>query len=72
MSIDELVKIVRRSNLFDSERLMDAIESINDETRSKLKITDDGNAVLTTANDLLIKRNKNYRGRLSKILIFHF
>jgi hypothetical protein len=67
MSMNELLKIVRYSNLFDLNHLMDAIDSINDETRTSLNTTADENtAQVPDEKDLFLIRGKNYRGRLSK------
>lgn len=65
MSMNELLKIVRYSNLFDLNHLMDAIDSINDETRTSINSSDDNISKSGSNKDLLI-RGKNYRGRLSK------
>jgi hypothetical protein len=74
MSMNELLKIVRYSNLFDLNHLMDAIDSINDETRTSINNTNDENQNQLNNNnnnnekkkDLSLIREKNYRGRLSK------
>ncbi|CAF1083880.1 unnamed protein product [Rotaria sordida] len=63
MSMNELLKIVRYSNLFDLNHLMDAIDSINDETRTTINNNDDNINQLGNNKDLFI-RGKNYRGRL--------
>ena len=54
MSIRELLKIVRYSNLFELNTIMDAIDTIHTETNTS-----------TNTNDN--KYLKNYRGRLSTI-----
>ncbi|CAF4478410.1 unnamed protein product, partial [Rotaria magnacalcarata] len=41
MSMNELLKIVRYSNLFDLNILIDAIDSINDETKTAVNNSDD-------------------------------
>jgi hypothetical protein len=64
--MNELLKIVRYSNLFDLNHLMDAIDSINDETRSSLIVNDETASLVTTSKDLFLIQGKNYRGRLSK------
>ncbi|CAF3726959.1 unnamed protein product [Adineta steineri] len=51
MSMSELLKIVRYSNLFDLNHIMDAIDAIHLETNTSSDINNDN-------------RNKNYRGRL--------
>ncbi|CAF2357366.1 unnamed protein product [Rotaria sp. Silwood2] len=61
--MNELLKIVRYSNLFDLNRLMDAIDSINDETRTSINSNDDNINQSGNNKDLLI-RGKCYRGRL--------
>jgi hypothetical protein len=72
MSMNELLKIVRYSNLFDLNHLMDAIDSINDETRITINNNnndDNTNQINTNDNnnkDLFLIREKNYRGRLSR------
>lgn len=63
MSMNELLKIVRYSNLFDLNHLMDAIDSINDEIRTSINTEENVN---NTDKDLFLIRDKNYRGRLSK------
>ncbi len=67
MSMNELLKIVRYSNLFDLNHLMDAIDSINDEIRTSINNDDNTNQSNHTNNnkDLFLIREKNYRGRLS-------
>jgi hypothetical protein len=75
MSMNELLKIVRYSNLFDLNHLMDAIDSINDEIRITINNNDDNtNQINNNDNkDLCLIREKNYRGRLSrKYWIFSF
>ena len=64
MSMDELLKKVRYSNLFDLNHIMDAIDSINDEKRSALNNNDD--TATTNSKDLLLMSMKKHRGRLSK------
>jgi hypothetical protein len=66
MSMNELLKTVRYSNLFDLNHLMDAIDSINDEIRTRLTGNDETSTTATTAKESAFNRNKNYRGRLSK------
>lgn len=66
MSMNELLKIVRYSNLFDLNHLMDAIDSINDETRTSISSNEDNTNQTTNQKDLFFIREKNYRGRLSK------
>lgn len=74
MSMQELLKIVRYSNLFDLNHLMDAIDSINDETRISISNTttnsSEEDTSVVTNRELFLIREKNYRGRLSKILEF--
>ena len=53
MSMSELLKIVRYSNLFDLNHIMDAIDTIHLETNTSSDINHEN-------------RKKNYRGRLSK------
>ncbi len=66
MSMNELLKIVRYSNLFDMNHLMDAIASIHDDTRTPLNGNEE-NTIQTTSNkELFSTGEKNYRGRLSK------
>ncbi|CAF1098253.1 unnamed protein product [Adineta steineri] len=65
MSMNELLKIVRYSNLFDLNHLMDAIDSINDETKTSVNNNDDDSTNQSGNNkDLFLIRGKNYRGRL--------
>lgn len=64
MSMNELLKIVRYSNLFDLNHLMDAIDSINDETRTSNTNDDNGNSS-ANINELFVQAKK-YRGRLRK------
>jgi hypothetical protein len=66
MSMNELLKIVRYSNLFDMNHLMDAIASIHDETRTSLNSTEENTIQPINNKDLFSTREKNYRGRLSK------
>jgi len=69
MSMNELLKIVRYSNLFDLNHLMDAIDSINDEIRTSINNDDNTNQSNNNTNnnkDLFLIREKNYRGRLSR------
>jgi hypothetical protein len=51
--MSDLLKIVRYSNLFDLNHIMDAIDTIHLETNTLSDINNE-------------HRNKNYRGRLSK------
>jgi hypothetical protein len=51
--MSDLLKIVRYSNLFDLNHIMDAIAKIHLETNTSSDINNEN-------------RNKNYRGRLSK------
>lgn len=69
MSMNELLKTVRYSNLFDLNHLMDAIDSINDETRTTINNDENTNQI---NKDLFSIREKNYRGRLSKKKIFKY
>lgn len=62
--MNELLKIVRYSNLFDLNHLMDAIDSINDETRTSNTNDDNGNPT-ANINELFVQAKK-YRGRLRK------
>ena len=48
MSMQELLKIVRYSNLFDLNHLMDAIDSINDETRTSTPNNNNNNSNTNT------------------------
>jgi hypothetical protein len=68
MSMNELLKIVRYSNLFDLNNLMDAIDSINDEIKTSINNSNDDDDKNQEGNnkDLFLIRGKNYRGRLSK------
>jgi len=68
MSMNELLKIVRYSNLFDLNNLMDAIDSINDEIKTSNNNSNDDDEKNQEGNnkDLFLIRGKNYRGRLSK------
>jgi hypothetical protein len=66
MSMNELLKIVRYSNLFDLNHLMDAIDSINDETKTCANNNDESTNETGNNKDLFLHRGKNYRGRLSK------
>ena len=66
MSMNELLKIVRYSNLFDLNNLMDAIDSINDETRTSISSNEEIINQTASQKDLLFIREKNYRGRLSE------
>ena len=71
MTMNELLKIVRYSNLFDLNHLMDAIDSINDETKTSVNNTntsDEATNQNENNKDLYINRSKNYRGRLSKMI----
>jgi hypothetical protein len=65
MSMNELLKIVRYSNLFDLNHLMDAIDSINDEIRTSMNSNDDNTNQINNNKDLFLIKEKNYRGRLS-------
>lgn len=67
MSMNELLKIVRYSNLFDLNHLMDAIDSINDETRTTISSNEENTNQSTQSKDLFLIREKNYRGRLSEM-----
>lgn len=78
MSMNELLKTVRYSNLFDLNHLMDAIDSINDETRTSVSSNEENTnqattttaaATVTHPKDLFLIREKNYRGRLSKKIL---
>ncbi|UJR26270.1 hypothetical protein I4U23_007610 [Adineta vaga] len=69
MSMNELLKIVRYSNLFDLNHLMDAIDSINDETKTSVNNNNNNNNDENpnrngNNKDLYLNRRKNYRGRL--------
>lgn len=66
MSMNELLKTVRYSNLFDLNHLMDAIDSINDETKTSISSNEEITNQTANQKDLLFIREKNYRGRLSK------
>jgi hypothetical protein len=66
MSMNELLKIVRYSNLFDLNHLMDAIDSINDETKTSVNPNDENTNQSANNKELFLIRGKNYRGRLSK------
>jgi hypothetical protein len=68
MSIQELLKAVRHSNLFDLNHLMDAIESISDENKLKIHLNEENGHTPIDTKDLPVIRKKNYRGRLSKFL----
>ncbi len=65
MSMNELLKIVRYSNLFDLNHLMDAIDSINDEIRTAVTSNDENTNQTNNKKDLVLIKDKNYRGRLS-------
>lgn len=62
MSLNDLLKTVRHSNLFDLNLIMDAIDSINDEKQSILTATDEN--VTNINKDVFLMRTKKYRGRL--------
>ncbi|CAF0815805.1 unnamed protein product [Adineta ricciae] len=67
MTMNELLKIVRYSNLFDLNHLMDAIDSINDETKTSVNNTNTSDEATNQSEnnkDLYLNRSKNYRGRL--------
>jgi hypothetical protein len=66
MSMNELLKIVRYSNLFDLNHLMDAIDSINDEIRTSVNNNEETTNQANNNKELFLLRGKNYRGRLSK------
>ncbi|CAM4745183.1 unnamed protein product [Rotaria magnacalcarata] len=61
--MNELLKIVRYSNLFDLNILIDAIDSINDETKTAVNNSDDVSNS-SGSNKNLFVRGKQYRGRL--------
>ncbi|CAF4326360.1 unnamed protein product [Rotaria socialis] len=61
--MNELLKIVRYSNLFDLNILIDAIDSINDETKPAVNNSDDVSNS-SGSNKNLFVRGKQYRGRL--------
>ena len=67
MSLNDLLKTVRHSNLFDLNHIMDAIDSINDEKQSLPAANDE--SVANSSKELLLVRTKKYRGRLSKEIL---
>ena len=64
--MNELLKIVRHSNLFDLNHLMDAIESVNDAGRTAIFSHDNNMNEAAVNKDSHSFRRKTYRGRLSK------
>ena len=66
MSMDDLLKPVRCSNLYDLNRIMDAIDAIHDEKKSSLATSDDASNQSDKSDDLFLVRAKNHRGRLSE------
>lgn len=66
ISMNDLLKKVRYSNLFDLNHIMDAIASINDEkTSSSNANTDETKAIITEPS---LNRLRSYRGRLSAFI----